>query len=360
MSGPVRFALIGGGWRAEFFLRIARALPERFQVSRMLVRDAVKGAAIETRWHVPTYRRLEESLADNPLFAVVSVPWAVTPMILGELAERGVPALAETPPAPDLDGLVAVNRLTGQGARIQVAEQYAFQPLHAARLAIARSGRLGTISQAQVSSAHGYHGVSLIRKFLGATYENARISGYRFSAPLVAGPGRDSPPAEESVTQSTQVIASLDFGDRLGVYDFTGDQYFSWIRSSRVLVRGDRGEIHDDTVRYLQDFRTPITLKLLRQNTGEDGNLEGGYHKGILAGPEWAYRNPFIPGRLTDDEIAIATCLEKMADYARGGPDFYPLAEASQDHYLSMMIDQAVATGETLTTTTQPWAAFSS
>jgi len=266
-----------------------------------------------------------------------------------------VPALAETPPAPDLEGLIAVNRLTKQGAKIQVAEQYAFQPLHAARLAIARSGRLGRVTQAQVSAAHGYHGISLIRKLLGITDENACIKACRFTSPIVAGPGRDGPPAEESIASSTQVIAFLNFGDRLGVYDFTGDQYFSWIRSPRVLVRGERGEINNDTVRYLEDFRTPVTLKLLRQNAGEAGNLEGYYHKGILAGAEWVYRNPFIPARLTDDEIAVATCLKKMACYAEGGPEFYPLAEGSQDHYLAMMIDRAVASGETVSTTAQPW-----
>jgi len=63
-----------------------------------------------------------------------------------------------------------------------------------------------------------------------------------------------------------------------------------------------------------------------------------------------------MPARLYDDEIAIASCLVKMADYASGGPSFYSLAEASQDHYLGMLIERAVATGETIESETQPWA----
>ena len=53
---PIIFGIIGGGWRAEFFLRIARSLPERFRVAGMLVRDAAKGARLEAAFGVPTVR----------------------------------------------------------------------------------------------------------------------------------------------------------------------------------------------------------------------------------------------------------------------------------------------------------------
>jgi hypothetical protein len=140
------------------------------------------------------------------------------------------------------------------------------------------------------------------------------------------------------------------------VYDFTGEQYFSWIRSERLLVQGDRGEINGIGVKYLKDFQTPIEYDLKRLNAGENGNLEGYYLKGILAGEQWAYHNPYIPGKLTDDEIAIASCLDKMNQYAHDGKEFYSLAEASQDHYLAMMINEAVETNQKIATTSQSWA----
>lgn len=354
---PIRFGIVGGGWRTLFYLQIARELPAQFEVAGMVVRDAGKGQALEARWGVKTYRTLDELLHAGDLrFVVVSVPWSVSPQMLHVLAEHGVPALAETPPAPDLDGLIAMHELVQRGAKIQVAEQYHLQPLHAARIAIARSGRLGTVTQAQVSAAHGYHGVSLIRKLLGVTFENVTVRAHRFVSPIVAGPDRSGPPAQEQIRPSTQVIAYLDFGDKLGVYDFTGDQYRSWIRSQRVLVRGERGEINNTQVRYLADFLTPITFGLVRRNAGEDGDLEGYYHKGILAGDEWVYKNPFAPARMSDDEIAVASCLIGMDRYLDGGPDFYSLAEAAQDHYISLMIERALASSETVRTTSQPWA----
>jgi len=351
------FSIIGGGWRAEFYLRIAQALPERFRVNGVLVRDPDKAKAFSARWGVPTCGTLDELLAsDQGSFVVTSVPVKANAGLLRELAERGVPALSETPPAPDVADMVELHELTERGARIQVAEQYQFQPLHAARIAIANSGLLGRVTQAQVSAAHGYHGISLLRKLLGITFEDAAITAKRFESPIVSGPNRAGPPAEEKIVSAAQDIAWIEFGDRLAVFDFTGQQYFSWIRSQRVLVRGEKGEIDNDEVRYLKDFRTPVRLKLQRENTGEDGNLEGYYHKGILAGEQWIYRNPFAPGRITDDEIAIATCLENMAAYAGGGPSFYGLPEASQDHYLSLMLNRAIETGEKVMTTKQPWA----
>ena len=354
----ITFAIIGGaGWRAQFFLRVAAGLPERFAVAGMVVRDVAKAAAMEKWWGAPTYRTVDDLLgASRPEFVVVSVPWAVAPAMLKDLAARGVPALCETPPATQLPELVRACQLVEDGAKIQVAEQYNFQPMHAARLATVRSGKLGAVTQAQVSAAHGYHGISLIRNLLGVRFECPTISAVKFVSPIVAGPGRNGPPPEEKLADSAQVIARLDYGDKLGVYDFTGDQYFSWIRSPRVLVRGERGEINGTAVRYLTDFRTPIDLELTRADAGQDGNLEGYYHKGVLAGSEWVYRNPLAPARLSDDEMAVGTCLLRMAEYVRGGPEFYGLPDAAQDRYLDILMAEATATGQPVTAAPQPWA----
>ncbi len=353
----LRFGIIGGGWRSLFFLRIAQAMPEKFEVGGMYVRNPAKGQELEAVWGVKTYRTLDELLKINDLrFMVVSVPRTIAPQILHTLAEQSIPALTETPPAPDLPSLIALHELSKRGARIQVAEQYHLQPLHAARIALARSGKLGTVTQAQVSVAHGYHGISLIRKFLDVIYEPVTITAHRFTSSLIAGPDRYAPPEQERLIHSEQTIAYLNFGDTLGVFDFTSDQYHSWIRSPRLLIRGERGEINNTQVLYIADYLTPITYELVRQDAGKEGNLEGYYHKGILAGSEWIYKNPFMPARLSDDEIAIASCLVGMDEYIDGGPDMYSLAEAAQDHYLSLMIEQALASGQPVSTIVQPWA----
>jgi predicted dehydrogenase len=341
---PIPFAIVGRGWRGAFYERVAAALPDRFRIT-----GTMSGRTPGSR------ASLDELLADEPAFVVLAVPWDPMPALIAELADRGVAVLAETPPAPDLDGLRSLRRLTAAGGRIQVAEQYRYQPLHAARLALVASGRLGTISQVQLSVAHGYHGIDLLRRFLGIDAEPVTISARRVRSPIVAGPDRAGPPADERIVEADQVIATFAFGDgargadgaheRLGILDFTDEQYFSWIRGLRLLIRGERGEIDGTAARWLAGAHTPIRVALERHDTGQDGNLEGHYLAGITAGSEWVYRNPFAPARLTDDEIAVATCLAGMPAAIAGGPDVCSLADAVQDRYLDILVAEAAATG---------------
>ncbi len=356
MSKVISFGLVGGAWRAEFFFRIAQALPERFRVIGCVTRNAQRQERIRSIWDIPVFDRVDDLLNKAPDFVVTSVPWAASGPLLLELALKNFPVLAETPPAADLEALRALWASLPPNARIQVAEQYAFQPLHAARLAFVREGKLGEVSQAQVSIAHGYHGISLIRKFLNIGFENAAIRAFEFASPLIAGRDRSGPPPEEKQIESLQTIAHLQFGRKCAIFDFTGDQYFSWVRTPRLLVRGPRGEINNLEASYLEDFRTPVRIRFEREDAGQAGNLEGYYHKGYTAGIRRWYENPFMPGRLSDDEIAIATCLQSMSHYIDTGESFYSLAEASQDHYLSILIGEAVKSGQMLESSAQVWS----
>ncbi|HEV7956450.1 MAG TPA: Gfo/Idh/MocA family oxidoreductase [Marisediminicola sp.] len=356
-AGKITFAIVGSGWRSEFLLRIARELPDHFEIAGLVTRDPKKGRAIESRWAVPTYRDLDQLVAaTTPKFVVVSVPREVAPSVISRLVEHGLPVLTETPPGIDGNATLPLHQFVAQGAIIQVAEQYHLSPLLSAQLRIAASGRLGTISQATVAQCHDYHGVSVLRKALGVGFSDARITASSFDSPLAKGPDRQGDPASESFVTAHQVTARLEFGDKLGVYDFADQQYFSWIRANRLLIRGDRGEINDLEVRYLQNFATPMFHTIRRIDTGQGGNLEGHFLRGLIAGDEWVYRNPFMPGRLSDDEIAVADCLERMAAHVDGGPAFYSLAEASQDLYLGLQIKQAVETGETVWAREQVWS----
>ncbi|MHA7191918.1 Gfo/Idh/MocA family protein [Arthrobacter sp. MDT2-16] len=307
---PIRFGVIGSGWRSEFFLRIARELPERFHVTGLVARSEDTGRHMEDRWGVRPFASVEDLVTvTSPSFVVVSVPREAAPQTIQRLTELRVPVLTETPPGPDLEALTRLYDLVRRGAVIQVAEQYHLSPLLRAQLQVAGSGRLGRIGQVLVAQCHDYHGVSIMRRALGVGFDDVTITASTFKSPLVQGPSRLGDPQQEVVTTAEQVSARFDYGDRLGVYDFAAQQYFSWIRANRLLVRGDRGEINDLDVRYLADYRTPVLTSLRRVAAGQGGNLEGFFLRGITAGTEWVFTNDFIPARLNDDELAIAECM---------------------------------------------------
>ncbi|MEW2426428.1 Gfo/Idh/MocA family oxidoreductase [Micromonospora sp. NPDC047644] len=352
-----RFGIIGSGWRGEFFLRLARLLPESFRVTGVVTRTGSRGAAVTADWGVPTFRTGAEMLAhERPDFVLVSVPWSVTPEATRELVAAGVPVLAETPPAPDLAGLRSLWADVGDSGLVQVAEQYLLMPGHAARLALVRAGVLGEPTSVQISSTHLYHAVSLIRGLLGVGHESAEVSARAFVAPLAnplspAGWSGDDTPQQLSTT-----LATIDFGGRMGLYDFTDNQWWNPLRTRRLVIRGSRGELVDDRVVRLIDPSTPVESFLTRRQTGLDLNLEGLDLKHISFDGDVVYRNPFVGSGMSDDDIAVADIVARAGAWAREeGPAPYPLAEACQDHLISLAVDESVRTGRPVVTATEAW-----
>src|SRR5437867_128897 len=137
---PYRFAIVGAGWRTEFFLRIVTALPERFRLGGLVVRDPEKGRRVEAQWGHRTYRAVPDLLAAvSPEFLVASVSYHANYEVNRALLETGLPVLSETPPAATLEQMIDLwEAVTAQAARFQVAEQFTRQPHHAARLAAVR------------------------------------------------------------------------------------------------------------------------------------------------------------------------------------------------------------------------------
>lgn len=353
-----QFAVVGAGWRTEFFLRIARAMPERFELMGLVARSPEKGQALEERWHVPTFRTPEALLeALVPEFWIGSVSYAANFEVNQALVRTGIPLLTETPPAATLEEMRSLWELVQESkTQVQVCEQFHRQPHHAARIAAVAEGRIGEAHTAYVSLCHGYHGTSLIRQFLGVGFDEARIVGMGWKDRLLDPGGREGRPAAPEVKEMAQQIALLDFGGKQAVFDFAGGQYFSLIRAQRVAVRGTHGEIVDHALHGYSADGDPITQPFERKMAGANGNLEGFHLKGIQLGDRWLYRNPTAPARLSDEEIAMADMLGRMGEYVRGGPEFYSLAEGMQDHYLGLCIRQACETGEPVVAKREVWA----
>lgn len=355
MSERVPFGLVGTGWRARFFARVARLASERFELTGIVSRAAGPGAQV---WGFPAYPSVDELLSAAPAsFVVVSVPWSAAAAATSELVQRHVPVLSETPPAPDLDGLLGITALAASSpVPIQVAEQYPYQPLHAARIAMTDAGVLGPVHEAYLSVAHGYHGFALMRRHLGVGAEAATILATATVASTQSTSPRSGPRRERGYVDSTRTHALVDFGGRTGIYDFSDTQYWSYAHRHHVILRGRDGELADEEWHRVRGADETASVLLRREMTGVGGNMAGNHVRGISAGDRWWWRNPFPGARFFDDEIAVATTMELMARHVAGGPPFYGVADAAQDHYLGLVMQEAIASGGRAATTRQPWA----
>jgi predicted dehydrogenase len=351
--GVTSFALAGFGFRAAAFHRVAQAMPEVSCVG------AVVREPHRRDLPVPAYGDLAQCLREaRPDFLVTAVSPAANPGFIIDAVARGLPVLAETPPAVDGPGLRALWAAVGSSDLVQVAEQYLLMPAHAARLAAVRSGIIGTPTQVQVSSTQLYHAVSLIRGLLGAGHAPAAVRAVRTVAPLLDPLGRAGWTGDPQPRPATTTIATLDFGGgRSGVYDFTTGQTRNLLRFRRLLVRGTHGELSADEIVHMPAPRTIARLSLVRRQSGHDLDLNGFDTETITLGSDVVYRNPYPGCRFNDDEIATATLLDAMAAWVRGaGAPPYPLAEGIRDHILALAIEEAADTDRTVTTGTEIWA----
>ena len=358
MSPRTTFGIVGGGWRSHLLLRLADAAPGRLNAAGVVTRTADAGERVTARWGVPTYRTIDELLkAEDVDYVVAAVSWPAMPGVIRDLVAAGMAVLAETPPAPDLDRMRSLwGDVAGSGL-VQVAEQYLLMPGHAARHTVIQDGAIGQATSVEISSTHLYHAVSLIRGLLGVGMDDVVVNARDFRAPLVDPLTFDGWDLQAVPEPRTTTIATLDFGDRMGLYNFVENQWWNPLRTRRIVVRGSRGELVDNTVVRLVDPTSPVESSLVYRRTGVDMNLEGSELVHVSFDGRVVYRNPWLGTRLSEDDIAVASMLEAEGAWVRGeGPEPYPLAQACQDHAIGLAIQESARTGAEVHVAKNVWA----
>lgn len=356
----MQFILIGGGWRAEFYMRLAQKMPQRFQITAIVtINPKQQTYYAAAPWHFNCVPSLEQALAiGEPDFAVICVPHTVVAQVALDTLKTGIPVLSETPAGSNLADLQNLAENMPKNAKYQVAEQYHLRPDMSVRLSVIAQGKIGTPQLALISLTNNYHAIALMRKFLKVSGHDTTITAQRFQITGQPGFERGGTAKSERFQVYNQTLATLDFGQgKVGIYNFEDDQHRSFIRSQHIQIKGDRGELNDKDLRYLKDFQTPIISHIQRINKGEAENMEGAGLKGMILEGDWLYQNPYSEVVLSDDEIALATCLEQMADYCQGGKSSYAFAQAAQDFYLTLLIEQAIDTQTSVRSEPQPWTA---
>ena len=354
---PITFGIVGAGWRAEFFIRLARLLPDQLTLLGVSGRRSAAAEQLTRQWGIPAFLSPAELVhSRRPDFVISCVPPSANPEVVTALAESGAHVLSETPPAPDLDGLRKLWTQVGSKNLVQVAEQYLLMPGHAARRELVSRGVIGQPTSVQVSSTHNYHAVSMIRGLLGAGFGPVTVCASRLFGPLVDPLSRSGWTGDDTPKNAATTLATMDFGGASGLYDFTDNQWHNQLRLRRIVIRGSHGEIADDTVVRLVGGRTILKSSMIRSQLGYDLNLDGYDTEHISFDGDVVYRNPYLGLRLMDEEIALASLLTATGAWARGdGPAPYPLAQGCQDHLIGLAIDESATTGARVVTAVEPW-----
>jgi predicted dehydrogenase len=332
-------------------------MPEQFEISAVLIRDAEKGRVFADKHGIPVVNSLEALFRGRSEFTVLSVARGAVYGMIEKLLDL-TPVLCETPPGETIEELNSLWSLYQQKkGRVQVAEQYFLQPLYAAWETIIRRGLLGAVQNINISSLHGYHGISIIRRFLSEAFNNCKLYGNRYFFSVVDTINREGLVENGALRKYPRDRLTLEFDDgKVAFFDFSDPaQYHSLIRTRQLTVQGERGEIDDLCVRYINAKKMPVTQEIRRVDFGIFNNQEWS-HYGLFLGEELLYKSPVFGARLNDDETAVACCLLGMADYVREGKECYPLREALQDTYIALMMEQAVQQeGKILQTASQSW-----
>lgn len=353
-----KIVIVGFGYRARYFYRIAKHIPEEFEIVSIVVRDEKKVEEIYEETGIFTTVNLDDALKITHDYVVLSVSKNAIPNMLEVLFEKGEKVLCETPPATSIEGLENVYHLYKKyDAKIQIAEQYFYWGLYQSLYKIVEMGLIGEPLNIKTSALHGYHGVSLIRKFFNLGFKNVSITGKSFEFDVVRTSTRAGLFNDGEIKKIKRDILNLEFENGKNVFwDFTPEFYFSQFMKSHFEVTGVKGQIDDITVRYLNDDFIPVCETINRFDRGVYANREW-THQAMTLGDKLLYKNPFENARLNDDEIAIATCMRNMKIYVDTGIPFYSLEEGLQDGYIDVLMEDALKNPyKTITSETMIWS----
>ncbi len=335
------FVVVGSGYRAQFYGRIAKKHPELFR-AMFLCRSQAKVDFMQEMGMQAT-----TSLAACEQFQPDFIVVAATKKDLGEIAavwaDKGYPVAMETPAGISLAQLEALHALHEKSARITVFEQYHRYPILAAGLHELTLGRIGNPSSAYISLAHEYHAASLLRRMLDTLGEGYSMIGTRSKNTVVETDSRYGRilDGRTSVRQRDVVTICYESG-KMALYDFSGLQYHSLIRSRHLIVRGDKGEWNDDHIVFLDENNNPVHKKLVP------------LQHPVLEVPDLLETGLTLDN--DQDEYAIATMLLDMGEFIDTGKEPYPLGEALDDAYFAVFMKEALeCPGKTIASKKMPW-----
>ncbi|MCR5293839.1 MAG: gfo/Idh/MocA family oxidoreductase [Lachnospiraceae bacterium] len=335
------YLIVGSGWRAEFYGRIAAAYPDLFRAV-YYCRSEEKAALMRGRSGLQAFCSVGDCLRLNPDFVVTAVDKAHSAEAAIEWASRGFAVACETPAAPSAEGLKALlgcKQPDGSPARISCMEQYRRYPVLMAGLDAVNAGAIGEPCSAYLSAAHDYHAFSLLKKMLKTEGQGYKLRGESIQSPVTLTDSRKEALYDGREKPAARDILHITFDSgKTAVYDFSGVQYHSYIRSRTLILRGSRGEWNGRTILGLNEANEPVRTLLMPEIPERYRCLDNTALRDLRK----VWQNE-LTLETAQDEFAIASMLLDMGEFIAGGPAPYPLISAAEDTLFWLKAREALA-----------------
>ena len=344
MNERLRFLIVGTSKRSDtLYAPLLKQLSAEVELVGVWGRSSDKAQAFGEKYKIPWFIDLEHAkVQTKPDAAIVSVNYAANGEVGRMVVEGiGLHALLETPIAHTLaDADAIINTAYGKNLKIEVAEQYFRRPIERIKSSLIQSGVFGRVLTAYNDfMGHGYHGVSLIRSYIGYDVPVNVVSGTQaqFSTgPSYAWISKTNSPREENWEH-----AILHFKDgRLGFFNWSSLAYDSplrWLRSTKFFA--EKGMAVGEQLTLLTpDGKDPLPIHIERRyhNVGGMETLSE-----IIAHihPEISWTNPFRGYYMDDEMIAVADCLMSLVNAIRENksPEYGP-QQARTDQSITLAI----------------------
>ena len=337
-KNPLRVAIIGSAKRSDYLYGpLIQAMPAEVELVSVWGRRAESVQRLGKSLGVPAYTDIASLIRDTaPEIGIVSVNYHANGEVGLMAVQSGLHVLLETPIAHKLseaDAIIAAAQ--ERGLKVEIAEQFHRRPLEQIKLNLIASGLFGRVHTAFNDFAgHGYHGVSVLRSYLGFDAKPIQVTGAVRQYDLVPHWSRLA--GTRAARTETQEHGIIEFeAGQVGIFHWTDVGYDSalrWWRSSRFLAEKGMGitvgvglDVQEQLSLLSPGGEAPRFITLERRWERIDGGALVAMvaHTGDPDLPIVQWDNPFRPevqghgAQWHDDEIGVAGCLLSLVEAVR-------------------------------------------
>lgn len=339
-NAPLRVAIIGTAKRSDYLYGpIIKALPDEAELVSVWGRSKDSTQWLSESLAVPGYTDMDKLMRETaPQIGIVSVSYDANGQVGLMALEAGLHVLLETPIAHKLSEADAIIAAADERAlKVEIAEQFHRRPLEQIKLKLIETGLFGRVhSSFNDFAGHGYHGVSVLRSYLGFDSIPIQVSGAVREYDLTAHWSRLADTHGPRTEIQEHGIIEFE-GGQIGIFHWTNVGYDSalrWWRSSRFLAEKGMGitlgvglDVEERLSLLGPGAEAPHFITLERRWERVDGGalIAMVAHTGDSQIPIVRWDNPFrptVPGhgvQWHDDEIGVAGCLLSLIDAVRNG-----------------------------------------